>query len=96
MSRPFLEVEIENKWAALVRGPAAWELCRQAGRRKPPWSRKGCGWCVSEATARRVVELAELHGMGVVVAGARTSITDVPVIEASSTVDYEKAQGALW
>jgi hypothetical protein len=68
-----LEVEIESRWRVNVRGPQSWELCRQAGRRKPAWSRAARAWVVSERTSRDVVAMAEAAGLNVVVTGPRTA-----------------------
>jgi hypothetical protein len=67
--RPPLVVEVESRWRVNVRGPGSWELCREAGRRRPYWSRKSRSWVVSEATARTVVAMAEHAGLEVVVTG---------------------------
>jgi hypothetical protein len=64
-----LEVEVESRWRVNVRGPQSWELCRQAGHRKPAWSRASHSWVVSEHTARDVVAMAEAAGLNVVVTG---------------------------
>jgi hypothetical protein len=71
MTRPFVVVRVESRWAAFVSGHGSWGLCRDAGNRKPVWSRTERAWVVSEHTAHRVVELAERADMGVVVTGVQ-------------------------
>jgi hypothetical protein len=66
-----ITVELEGRWRANVRGPQSWELCKQAGRRRPHWSRASRSWVVSEKTARDVVAMAEAAGLNVVITGPR-------------------------
>jgi hypothetical protein len=93
MTRPYIAVKVESKWAAYVSGRGSWQLCRDAGRRKPQWSRTERAWVVSESTARKVLELAEqIDGLGVVVAGPRQGGERASAL-ASSEADE---QDALW
>jgi hypothetical protein len=62
-------VTFDGRWRANVRGPGSWDLCRQAGRRKPHWSRVSRSWVVNSRTAADVIALAEHVGMRVVVTG---------------------------
>jgi hypothetical protein len=71
--RPPVVVESETRWRWNVRGPGSWELCRQAGRRRPAWSRASRSWVVSEKTARDVVAMAEAAGLQIVVTGPRAT-----------------------
>jgi hypothetical protein len=69
-----LTVDFESKWRANVRGVGAWQLCKEAGRRKPAWSNASKSWVVSADTAREVVELAQrIDGLNVVVTGPRST-----------------------
>jgi hypothetical protein len=86
MSQHFVVIRADG-WARYVSGFGSWGLCKQAGGRKPAWSRTAKAWVVSERTARRVVELAEASGLGVVVTRAEG---EQPAPAA------EPEQAALW
>jgi hypothetical protein len=89
-----LEVEIESRWRVNVRGPQSWELCRQAGRRKPAWSRVARAWVVSERTSRDVLAMAEAAGLNIVVTGPRT--VTVPTQPAELTEQPQAVEWSLW
>jgi hypothetical protein len=89
VSRPFLTVRASSRWGVVVSGYGSWGLCKEAGKRRPAWSRRERGWIVSPQTARKVVELAEAANLGVVVqAEAEAAPTPPPACEPE--------QGALW
>jgi hypothetical protein len=91
--RPPLEVEIESRWRVNVRGPQSWELCRRAGRRKPPWSRASRAWVVSERTGRDVVAMAEAAGLDVVVTGPRTAAARA---QTTGLMEQPEPEEGLW
>lgn len=92
----FLEVEFESKWAALIRGPASWQLCRDAAHRRPVWSRKGRGWIVTERTARDVVAAAEQGGLNVVVVGPRAAGLEHQDHDVDQHQDHDVEEPGLW
>jgi hypothetical protein len=69
--RPILEVEIESRHCARLRGRGARALVVELKGRPPVWSSIARAFTVSEVTARDVIALAELHGYDVVVNGPR-------------------------
>jgi hypothetical protein len=89
MSRPFVLVRAVSRWGFVVSGYGSWGLCKEAGKRKPAWSRRERGWIVSPQTARKVVELAEAANLGVVVQAEAAPAAAVPAAS-------EPEQAALW
>jgi hypothetical protein len=88
VSRRTLFIEYESEWRVNVRGASSWQLCEQAGGRRPIWSNATKSWVLSAATARKVVELAaEAGDLDIVMTGPRM---------AGVKQVYAPEQGSLW
>jgi hypothetical protein len=96
MNGPPLRIELESKWCAYVRGPAAWQLCRDAQRgRKPVWSATHRAWVVTESTARNIVAAAEHGSLGVVVTGT-PALRALERVNALSSSEPDDEPEGLW
>ena len=66
-----LEVEIESRHCARLRGYGSRDLIIELKQRPPLWSPLAHAWTVSARTARDVVALAESRNYDIVVLGPR-------------------------
>jgi hypothetical protein len=87
-----LEVELETRHCAFVRGHGSRALLTQMMNGKPPvWSRSQRAWTVSERTARNVIAAAEHQGFNVVITGPR-AVQSAQV----SPGEHSDPGGGLW
>jgi hypothetical protein len=96
MSRRVLEVEIESRHCARLRGYGSRALIMELKQRPPLWSPLAHAWTVSERTARDVVALAETRGYNIVVVGPRTAEAQRRVAPATPEPTVEPDEAALW
>lgn len=91
--RRVLEVEVESRYCARLRGYGSRDLIVELKGRPPLWSPSTRAWTVSERTARDVVALAESRGFDIVVVGPRAVAQSQPLEDrpAGAPVD-----AALW
>jgi hypothetical protein len=97
MRRRVLEVELNNAYDALVRGPCAHQLVIEVTGRVGVWSRQRRGYAVQERTARTIVALAEHLNYDVLISGPRARQVVRPQLELEDVGPHHPpAEAALW
>jgi hypothetical protein len=98
VGRRTLEVQLENKYCAYVRGYGSRQLLMQFMNNKPPlWSHRHRAWVCAEHTARSAIAAAEHAGYDVIVNGPRAAATPAPVAMHTTSPGEQPDPGAgLW